>query len=388
VIGHIKKRPVIAAILAVIFTATPATFLAQTEEAATAAPTPTFATEVEMERRFNEFRSQYLDDRADSINLWLTVIALVLGFFALLVPAAGYFGYRKFLSGVEGEARKSLEKIKAHEVQAEKALKILRQATSKDAADPAKAEQMEKAVETVRQAIKASPIDKAIAMAHSLQKAGKTEKAIEKWRSIAHLMEGIDNKVAAGAWFSAGYLLALSKNPIVAISAYDQAIRLDPSNSDAYTNRGGAKSDMGQHEGAIQDCDEAIRLDPSNSVAYYNRGSAKNALKQHEEAIKDFDWAIHLDPSNSATYNNRGNAKMALNQFEVAIIDFDRAIHLDPHYSAAYYNRGLAKCNLGRFEDARSDFQTVLRLAKEKGNEELVTAITDSLRKIDNPKTK
>ena len=332
-IGHIKKRPVIAAILAAIFAATPATFFAQTEETATASTHDAAAEAgVYVEQRLNEFRrqylddraefrNQYLDDRADSINRWLTVIAVVLGIFALLVPAAGYFGYRKFLSGVEDEARKSLEKIKAHEEQAEKAAKILRQTTSKDVADdPAKAEQVKKAVETVRLTPEASLIDKAIALAHSLQKAGETEKAIEQWHSIAHLMEGVDNRIATHAWFSVGYLLSESKNPIEAISAYDQA----------------------------------IRLDPSNSAAYYNRG----------------------------------NAKVGLEQYEAAIQDYNEAIRLNPKYSAAYYRRGFAKFLLGRIDEARSDLQTALRLAKEEGDEELVTTITNALRQIDHPETK
>lgn len=128
----LKKRTAITAVRVVICTAMPATFLAQTEEAVTA-PTLDVAVEVEMEQRFNEFRSQYLDNRAESINWWLGMITLVLGFFALLVPAAGYFGYRKLLSGVEDEARKSLDKIKAHEEQAGKtleAIEAIRETTS------------------------------------------------------------------------------------------------------------------------------------------------------------------------------------------------------------------------------------------------------------------
>jgi len=379
VIGHIKKRPVIAAILAAIFAATPATFFAQTEETATAS-TPDAAAEagVYVEQRLNEFRrqylddraefrNQYLDDRADSINSWLTVIALFLGIFALLVPAAGYFGYRKFLSGVEDEARKSLEKIKAHEEQAEKAVKILRQTTSKDVADdPAKAEQVKKAVETVRLTPEASLIDKAIALAHSLQKAGETEKAIEQWRSIAHLMEGVDNRIA-------------------------QAIRLNPKYSAAYYNRGNAKVGLEQHEAAIQDYNEAIHLNPKYSDAYYNRGLAKAHLQQYEAAIQDCNEAIRLNPEDSAAYCNRGLAKASMQQYEAAIQDFNEAIRLNPKYSVAYYNRGLAKPQLGRIDEARSDLQTALRLAKEEGNEKLVATIIDALhalRQIDHPETK
>ena len=53
----------------------------------------------------------------------------------------------------------------------------------------------------------ASPVDRAIADAVSLQRAGRIEEAIEKWRSIANVAEGSDNDLAARAWLSVGYLL-------------------------------------------------------------------------------------------------------------------------------------------------------------------------------------
>ena len=67
----------------------------------------------------------------------------------------------------------------------------------------------------------ASPIDKAIAQAVFLQQQGKRDEAIEKWRAVAHITEGIDNDQAARAWLSVGYLLENSED---SISAYDRAI--------------------------------------------------------------------------------------------------------------------------------------------------------------------
>lgn len=454
----------LVALLVAVLAATTATSLAQTVDAPVVeetgaglavseiavTPASDVAVEVEMQRRFNEFRSQYLDDRADSINWWLTVVAIVIALFGIAIPVAFAFGVQRFRY-IESEARKHVDEIKSHKVQAERVVDNIRGITAQDVADPVKSKQAEKFIESALQTSDVSPIVKAIAMAHSLQKAGEIEKAIEKWRSIAHLMEGINNKIAADAWFSVGYLL--SGNPKVAISAYDQAIRLDPNDSAAYSNRGSAKSDLGQHEEAIKDCDESIRLDPSNSAAYsnrsrakgilgqyeeaikdcdeairldprdpiaysnrgnvksglgkheeaikdcdkaifldpnyfgayINRGKIKNELKQHEEAIKDYNRAIILDPNYSGAYNNRGKAKIAIGQHEDAIKDFDESVRLNPRNHFAYFNRGLAKNCLKRIEGARSDFQTALPLVQEDGNEELVVAITEILRKIDTP---
>ena len=372
--------------------AKPAISPAQTEETATAAA-PDVAVEVEMQRRFNEFRSQYLDERAKSINWWLGSIAIVLAFFGVVVAIAGFIGFQSFRE-IETEARKHVEEIKIHKAQAEKDTKAITQAraalqrvTSEFVANasPPEVEQVEKAVEQIRQTTDASLIDTGIAEAYLLQKAGKAKEAIEKWRAIANLAEGIDNEAAVRAWVSVGYLL--SENPIEAISAYDQAIRIDPKDAAAYNNRGIAKDDLEQYQDAIKDYNEAIRLDLKYAAAYYNRGIAKANLKQYQDAIKDYNEAIRLDPKYAAAYYNRGNAKDDLEQYQAAIEDFNEAIRLEPKFAAAYNNRGISLFKLERMDEARSDFQIALRLAQETGDEELATKISNLIQIIDNPGT-
>ena len=287
----------------------------------------------------------------NSIGFPLEILGVVLAVLAIVVSIGLHFSARK-------QSRKNHTHI-LRALNSQKADHAFKSPKSAEAAE------LEEAVKKVGQSPHASPIDKAIADAYSLQKAGETEKAIEQWRSIAHLMEGVDNRIAARAWFSVGYLLSLSKNPIKEISAYDQAIRLDPGNSAAYNNRGSVKAELKQNEEAIEDFDRAIRLNPNHSVAYYNRGNAKVSLEQYEEAIKDYDQAIRLNPKYSAAYYNRGNAKVGLEQHEAAIQDYNEAIHLNPKYSDAYYNRGLAKAHLQQYEAAIQDCNEAIRLNPE-----------------------
>ena len=219
-----------------------------------------------------------------------------------------------------------------------------------------------KAAVNVDENPRASLIDKAIAQAVFLQQQGKKDEAIKKWRAVALVTEGIDNDLAARAWFSVGYLLA---NPEDSISAYDRAIVLDPPLSGIYTSRGAVKGALGRYEDAIADYDKAISLQTDDALAYYNRGNAKTALEQRDEAITDYDRAIVLDPSLSEAYNNRGIAKGALGRYEDAIADFDKAISLQPIDAFAYNNRGIAKGALGRYEDAIADFDEAIQLKSD-----------------------
>jgi len=76
----------------------------------------------------------------------------------------------------------------------------------------------------------------------------------------------------------------------------NEAIALDETNDNAWSNRGFAKHALGDHQGAIDDCNEAIRLDPKNDAAWGNRGAAKGAQGDHQGAIDDCTKAIELYP--------------------------------------------------------------------------------------------
>ena len=62
------------------------------------------------------------------------------------------------------------------------------------------------------------------------------------------------------------------------IDDYNQAIKLDPNYAYAYNNRGNARYNLGDKQGAIDDYTQAIKLDPNYAKAYYNRGIARSNL--------------------------------------------------------------------------------------------------------------
>ena len=247
------------------------------------------------------------------------------------------------------------------------------------AENPAEANQ---AVEDAREDPEASRTDKAIADAISLQQQGKRDDAIEKWRAIAHVVEGSDNDLAAQAWFSVGYLLHQDKDLENSIGAYDRAIHLKPDFAEAFNNQGNAKADSGQYAAAIADYDEAIRSKPDFAKAFNNRGASKAALKQYGAAIADCDTAIRLEPDLVTAFNNRGNAKADSGQYTAAIADFDEAIHLKPDYVGAYINRGIAKVKLNLKDEARKDFEIALTLARNAGDTGLQTTAEHGLRDL------
>ena len=327
--------------------------------------------EVKQEHRFNELRREFLESRVKLVDWWLTGTAIFLTLFGILVVLIGYLGYRRFRE-IEAEARKNVVESKQH---ADEAARLVTQIkTKRDEAESVlkdmnaeiaatKPERASEAAESVKKNPAASLIDRARADALLLQRQGKFEEALRKWRSIANIVEGADQGFEAQAWFSVGYLSCELADYKAAIDAYDNVLRLNPNLAVAYNNRGNAKHGIGQYEDAIKDRDKAIQLDPNYAVAYNNRGNAKRAMSQYEDAIKDYDKALQLDLNLAVAYNNRGNTKHEMGQHEDAIKDCDKALQLDPNLAVAYNNRGNAKHAMGQHEDAIKDYDKTMQLA-------------------------
>ena len=108
--------------------------------------------------------------------------------------------------------------------------------------NPEKGESIDQTVKEDLRNTELSLVDRAVIDAYLLQQSGKIVDAIEKWRSIANVAEGIDNELAAQAWFSVGSLLSESEgDPEDALFAYDKAIILKPDNAVYHNNRGATK---------------------------------------------------------------------------------------------------------------------------------------------------
>ncbi len=121
-----------------------------------------------------------------------------------------------------------------------------------------------------------------------------------------------------------------------AIADYNEAIRLDPKNTTAYTSRAFAWGHKNEYDKAIADYNEVIRLDPKNAAAYSFRAFAWDQKKEHDRAIADYNESIRLDPKNAATYTSRAFAWIQKEEYVKAIADYNEVIRLEPQNAGAY----------------------------------------------------
>ena len=147
-----------------------------------------------------------------------------------------------------------------------------------------------------------------------------------------------------------------------AAADYDDAIRIDPTNAEAFNKRGLAREAAGDLKAAVADFNKAIRLNPNFAEALNNRGVARQAVGDLTGAIADFDKAIRLNPNFADAFRNRGLVRHNSGKLEEATADLNEAIRIDPRSARALNNRGLVRFEAGKLEEALADFDKAIEL--------------------------
>ncbi|MGI9061023.1 MAG: protein kinase domain-containing protein [Ktedonobacteraceae bacterium] len=163
-------------------------------------------------------------------------------------------------------------------------------------------------------------------------------------------------------WVKEGTTLYNLQRYADALTAYEQAIHLDPNNAIACSNKGIALNGLKQYKEALVACDQAIRLDPNNAGFYNDKGVALRNLERYTEALAAYEQAIRLDPNNANYYNNKDVALCNLQRYTEALAAIEQALRLDPNNANYYNGKGLALYYLQRYPEALAAYEQAIRL--------------------------
>ena len=154
-----------------------------------------------------------------------------------------------------------------------------------------------------------------------------------------------------------------------ALKFTEKALKVFPGYARAYYNRGYAREQLEDIQGALADYTKAIELYPDNlssplilQYAYQNRGSLRHNLDDDLGAIADANKALELAPDDGGIYANRGLAYAALENYQAAIADQTRAIELEPNVPGWYFNRGKIHRQAGDYQKALADLDRAISL--------------------------
>ncbi|WP_231874448.1 lipopolysaccharide assembly protein LapB [Azoarcus sp. KH32C] len=119
--------------------------------------------------------------------------------------------------------------------------------------------------------------------------------------------------------------------------ALDEAYGLDPAiaTADFFDLQGMTKARTGRYAESIVAFTREVRLDPSRSQAFMNRGFAHLRLGNYPSALSDFELGIQLEPMEARAHYGRAEALAHLGQKELAIEAANRTLSLAPEHERA-----------------------------------------------------
>ena len=153
------------------------------------------------------------------------------------------------------------------------------------------------------------------------------------------------------------------KNTDAAISAYQSAYLLTPTDIDIFINLGSAFYDKQEYNNALTVYRRALELDPSNAKIHCNLGFLHWGKGDIDEAIKEYELSIKYDATYDIAYNNLGVIYLDdLGRVQNAIELFEKAIKYNPNYALAHYNLGRSVAIKGDKIEAAKLYQIAMDL--------------------------
>lgn len=184
------------------------------------------------------------------------------------------------------------------------------------------------------------------------------------------------------AFYFRGLTYYRAGNYSAALDDFTKTIRLDPGNSDGFTQRAQCRwhlyneaaavqvrgvpplqADPREVEGVISDCSEAIELEPAEAVAFLLRARAYVERGELSRALADYEQAAVLERDFlPEAFAGAGEVCRRTGDAGRAVLAFNEAIRLDP--SNADYMRGRARVFVLKGDNPRAveDFRAAIRL--------------------------
>jgi tetratricopeptide (TPR) repeat protein len=151
------------------------------------------------------------------------------------------------------------------------------------------------------------------------------------------------------AYFARGWAYEMDNQSKKALADMDQVLRLTSSNY-AYLLKGRIFLEEKMVDKAIDSFSQAVRLDPSYSESYANRGYAYFVANDYNEAIADYSRALQIKTNSASIYNLRADAYIAVGRTNDAIADYNKSIALEPNNASVFTSVGFLYGQTGNYK--------------------------------------
>jgi Flp pilus assembly protein TadD len=193
------------------------------------------------------------------------------------------------------------------------------------------------------------------------------------------------------AWghFMLGLSASKAGDTKTAMTAFDEALRLDPKHVKSLINSARLLIDQKKPEDALPRLDAALLLEPDSSDVQRLFARAYDAQGKKDEAIAAYEHAIELNDEDAWSHNNLGLLLFEQGRAADAVPELTRAVELRKDVALFSNNLGMALEHTGKFQDAAVSYRAALEIdpsnAKAKRNLARVEHLKDTAPATDAP---
>ncbi len=196
-------------------------------------------------------------------------------------------------------------------------------------------------------------IDTVIALYH----AGQTDQALEILKKLTQLFP-----TAAILFNIQGVCYANQQQFDVAISSYQQAVKIQPDYTEVHYNLGVAFNNVGTPTQAISSYKRALEINPDYPEAHYNLGVIYSSQRELSTAISHYQQAIKLKPTYSKALSNLGIALKDMGELQASSESYRQALKLQPDNPETLYNLANVLYDLGQIATAIGYYKNALEI--------------------------
>jgi superkiller protein 3 len=184
----------------------------------------------------------------------------------------------------------------------------------------------------------------------SLMRGEKFQAAIPPLRTVVR-----ERPEMAQGWQALAQCLQATGNYAGAIEPFEQALLLQPDAKTAFL-LGSVAQKAGDNEKAISAYQQALALDPKYAKAQYNLALVFMEAKKYPEAVAAFDALMKIEGPTYRAYNNQGLSYFYLEKYDKALEGFEMALDLEKS-AAVMNNIGMTLDKLGDKKEAIAWYQ-------------------------------
>ncbi|MGK7953299.1 MAG: tetratricopeptide repeat protein [Xenococcaceae cyanobacterium] len=122
---------------------------------------------------------------------------------------------------------------------------------------------------------------------------------------------------------------------------------------------------QGEYEAALFTYDQVLKINRLNYQAWHNRGYALAGLKQYQQMLQSCASATEIEPTARASWNCQGEALHNLARYQEALAAFEQAIVLDDREPIFWLNLAESLLQLKKSQSAETTLNTAIALLEK-----------------------